>query len=170
MIYAVHKVKPLAPAGSREEAPWTASRQQVCRPAATLYHTQISDDVGGSLRMPRCPAESGPGDTPSAGLHTAVDSAVCDLYEDDPPAFSDNEEDCRLIRSFDMIFQLHQRSEEIRSRLDHIDRLLLKSRTVSGPGAKTDSHSWKVSSTSRRHAYSLGKTTQSPKFLSGRRR
>jgi GGDEF domain-containing protein/uncharacterized protein YigA (DUF484 family) len=95
-------------------------------------HTELSDGAGGSLRMPGCPAESGPGDTPSAGLHTAVDSAVCDLYEDDPPAFADNEEDCRLIRSFDMIFQLHQRSEEIRSHLEHIDRLLLKSRTVAG--------------------------------------
>ena len=101
-------------------------------PGSHSVHTQISDDVGGSLRMPRCPVESGPGDTPSAGLHTAVDSAVCDLYEDDPPAFADNEEDCRLIRSFDMIFQLHQRSEEIRSHLDHIDRLLLKSRTLEG--------------------------------------
>jgi uncharacterized protein YigA (DUF484 family) len=93
-------------------------------------HTKISDDIGGSLRTPRCPVESGPGDTPSAELHTAVDSAVCDLYEDDPPAFSDEEDGCRLIRSFDMIFQLHQRSEEIRSHLDHIDRLLLKSRTL----------------------------------------
>ncbi len=95
-------------------------------------HTQISDDAGGSLRMPRCPVDSAPGDTPSAGLHTAVDSAVCDLYEGDPPAFADKEEDCRLIRSFDMIFQLHQRSEEIRSHLDHIDCLLLKSRTLEG--------------------------------------
>jgi uncharacterized protein YigA (DUF484 family) len=101
-------------------------------PGSHSVHNQISDDAGGSLRMPRCPAESGPGDTPSAGLHTAVDSAVCDLYEDDPPAFADNDEDCRLIRSFDMIFQLHQRSEEIRSHLDNIDRLLLKSRTLEG--------------------------------------
>jgi hypothetical protein len=61
--------------------------------------TQITDRAGASLRMPRCPVESGPDDTPSAGLHTAVDSAVCNLYEDDPPAFADNEEDCRLIRS-----------------------------------------------------------------------
>ena len=61
-----------------------------------------------------------------------LDTAVCDLYEDDPPAFADKEEDCRLIRSFDMIFQLHQRSEEIRSHLDHVDRLLLKSRTLEG--------------------------------------
>ena len=101
-------------------------------PGSHSVHTQISDDVGGSFRMPGCPVDSGSGDTPSAGLHTAVDSAVCDLYEDDPPAFADNEEDCRLIRSFDMIFQLHQRSEEIRSHLDHIDRLLLKSRTLEG--------------------------------------
>lgn len=95
-------------------------------------HTQISDDAGGSPRIPRCPVSPGPDDTPPAGLHTAVDTAVCDLYEDDPPAFGDREEDCRLIRSFDMIFQLHQRSEEIRSHLDHIDCLLLKSRTLPG--------------------------------------
>jgi uncharacterized protein YigA (DUF484 family)/GGDEF domain-containing protein len=95
-------------------------------------HTQINDDAGGSPRIPRCPATPGPADTPSAAIHTAVDSAVCDIYEDDPPAFADNEEDGRLIRSFDMIFQLHQRSEEIRSHLDHIDRLLLKSRTLAG--------------------------------------
>ncbi|MEJ2718188.1 MAG: DUF484 family protein, partial [Deltaproteobacteria bacterium] len=36
------------------------------------------------------------------------------------------------MRSFDMIFQLHQRSEEIRSHLDKIDRILLRSRTLSG--------------------------------------
>ena len=101
-------------------------------PGSHSAHTEISDGDGSKLRMPRCPVESGQGDTPSAGLHTAVDSAVCDLYEDDPPAFADSEEDCRLIRSFDMIFQLHQRSEEIRSHLDHIDHLLLKSRTLEG--------------------------------------
>ena len=36
-------------------------------PGSHSVHTQIGDDVGGSLRMPRCPVESGPGDTPSAG-------------------------------------------------------------------------------------------------------
>lgn len=35
-----------------------------------------------------------------------------------------------LLKSFDMIFQLHQRSEEIRARLEKIDRILLSSRTV----------------------------------------
>jgi len=101
-------------------------------PGSDCAHTEMSDDFGGSLRTPRFPAESAPGDTPSAGLHTAVDSAVRDLYEDDPTALADNEEDCRLTRSFDMIFQLHQRSEEIRSHLDQVDRLLLKSRTLAG--------------------------------------
>jgi uncharacterized protein YigA (DUF484 family) len=97
-------------------------------PGSHSGHTPISDGDGGSLRIPRCPVESGPGDTDPAGLKTAV----CDLYEDDPPAFADKEEDSRLIRSFNMIFQLHQRSEEIRTHLDHIDRLLLKSRTLAG--------------------------------------
>jgi uncharacterized protein YigA (DUF484 family) len=101
-------------------------------PGSDCAHTETSDDFGSSPRTPICPAESGTGDTPSTGLHTAVDMAVCDLYEDDPTALADNEEDSRLIRSFDMIFQLHQRSEEIRSHLDHIDRLLLKSRTLEG--------------------------------------
>jgi uncharacterized protein YigA (DUF484 family) len=95
-------------------------------------HTEMSEGAVGRRRMPNCSLESEPADTPLAALHTAVDSAVCDLYEDDPPALAEREEDCRLIRSFDMIFQLHQRSEEIRSRLDHIDRLLLKSRTLEG--------------------------------------
>ncbi len=36
-----------------------------------------------------------------------------------------------LLRSFDMLFQLHQRSEDIRSYLDNIDRILLTARTVS---------------------------------------
>jgi uncharacterized protein YigA (DUF484 family) len=94
--------------------------------------TKISDSTDGSVSMPRRSVESGPGDTPPAALHTAVDSAVCDIYEDDPPAFTDNEEVCLLSRSFDIIFQLQQRSEEIRSNLDRVDRLLLKSRTVEG--------------------------------------
>jgi uncharacterized protein YigA (DUF484 family) len=101
-------------------------------PGSDCARSEISDDFGGSLQTPRCPAESGPCGRPSAGLHTAVDRAVCDLYEDYPTAFADNEEDRRLIRSFDMIFQLHQRSEEIRSHLDQVDRLLLKSRTLEG--------------------------------------
>lgn len=47
----------------------------------------------------------------------------------DVKADEDNE---ALLRSFDMIFELHQRSEEIRRSLDRIDKLLLTSRTVVG--------------------------------------
>jgi uncharacterized protein YigA (DUF484 family) len=101
-------------------------------PGSHSAHTQISDSDAGCLPLPRCGVESEPGDTPTAGLTTAVKTAVCDLYEDDLLAFADKEEDSRLIRSFNMIFQLHQRSEEIRTHLDHIDRLLLKSRTLAG--------------------------------------
>lgn len=39
-------------------------------------------------------------------------------------------DDSNLLRSFEMIFQLHQRTEELRSHLDKIDRVLLESRTV----------------------------------------
>jgi len=38
----------------------------------------------------------------------------------------------RLLRSFDMIFRLHQKSEEIRAQLDKIDTILLSARTVAG--------------------------------------
>jgi len=47
----------------------------------------------------------------------------------DPPELDTNSQ---LLRSFDMIFQLHQRSEEIRIHLEKIDRILLSSRTVAG--------------------------------------
>ena len=48
-------------------------------------------------------------------------------FEPDSP--QDNEAS-HLLRSFDMIFQLHQRSEEIRSHLAKIDHILLTSRSV----------------------------------------
>lgn len=41
-------------------------------------------------------------------------------------------DDSELLRSIDMIFQLQQRSEEIRTHLEKIDRVLLSSRTVAG--------------------------------------
>jgi uncharacterized protein YigA (DUF484 family) len=52
--------------------------------------------------------------------------------EDDPSDVSMDDNNEELLRSFDMIFQLHQRSEETRRRLDQIDRALLSSRTVVG--------------------------------------
>ncbi|MGO9569955.1 MAG: hypothetical protein ACLP5H_20685 [Desulfomonilaceae bacterium] len=101
-------------------------------PDSHSAYTSISDDAESSPRIQKCPVESGPSETHPAGLDAAVDRALCDLYEDDLSKFADEEKDCRLTKSFDMIFQLHQRSEEIRSHLESIDRLLLKSRTLAG--------------------------------------
>jgi uncharacterized protein YigA (DUF484 family) len=97
-------------------------------------HTESNDDVGDGLRIPGCPDESGPeaADSPATGLYTAVDRALSDLYEDDISEVVLETDNSRLIRSFDMIFQLHQRAEEIRGHLENIDRLLLKSRTLAG--------------------------------------
>ncbi len=53
-------------------------------------------------------------------------------FEDDSAEFRDHENNSELLRSFDMIFQLHQRSEDIRRRLENIDRILLTSRTIAG--------------------------------------
>ncbi len=53
-------------------------------------------------------------------------------FEDDSAEFRTDDDNTELLRSFDMIFQLHQRSEEIRRRLEHIDRILLTSRTIAG--------------------------------------
>jgi uncharacterized protein YigA (DUF484 family) len=53
-------------------------------------------------------------------------------FEDDLMEFRADDTNEELLRSFDMIFQLHQRSEEIRRRLENIDRILLSSRTVAG--------------------------------------
>jgi uncharacterized protein YigA (DUF484 family) len=44
----------------------------------------------------------------------------------------DTDDLSRLLKSFDMVFQLHQRSEEIRIHLSKIDEILMKSRTVAG--------------------------------------
>ncbi len=101
-------------------------------PTPNSSATQTGDDADGNLKKPKCPGSTEPGETLPVGLHLTVDSALCDLYENDPSVFSDEEKDCRLIKSFDMIFQLHQRSEEIRSHLENIDGLLLKSRTLAG--------------------------------------
>lgn len=42
------------------------------------------------------------------------------------------EESAEILRSFDMIFRVHQRSEELRGTLERIDRVLIGSRTVVG--------------------------------------
>lgn len=103
-------------------------------PTPNAPAAQTGDDADGNLKRPKCLERTEPAETLPVGLHLTVDSALCDLYENDPPEFADEEKDCRLLKSFDMIFQLHQRSEEIRSHLENIDGLLLKSRALSGLG------------------------------------
>jgi len=49
--------------------------------------------------------------------------------DSDAILFNDDQNE-QLLKSFDMIFRLHQRSEEIRSHLEHIDCILLNSRSV----------------------------------------
>jgi uncharacterized protein YigA (DUF484 family)/GGDEF domain-containing protein len=59
---------------------------------------------------------------------------LCDLDEYGEPDRED------ILKSFDLLFQLHQRSEDVRSHLESIDHLLLNSRTVAGlAGALTQS-------------------------------
>lgn len=61
-------------------------------------------------------------------------AAHCASTANCPPSSTVGEgpDDSNLLRSFETIFQLQQRSDEIRSQLDHIDRVLLESRTVAG--------------------------------------
>jgi len=56
-------------------------------------------------------------------------SGSADSEHADTILFDDDQND-QLLKSFDMIFRLHQRSEEIRSHLERIDRILLNSRSV----------------------------------------
>jgi uncharacterized protein YigA (DUF484 family) len=101
-------------------------------PDSQAAHTETNLDTGVGLPMEGCPERSGLGETPATGLYTAVDRALSDLYEEDVSEYVVEDDDSRLIKSFDMIFQLHQRSEEIRGHLENIDCLLLKSRTLAG--------------------------------------
>ncbi|MBI5569897.1 MAG: hypothetical protein HY914_08135 [Desulfomonile tiedjei] len=52
------------------------------------------------------------------------------LPEGDIVQYDGEDEHLALLRSFDMVFQLQQRSEEIRAHFDRIDGILLSSRTV----------------------------------------
>jgi uncharacterized protein YigA (DUF484 family) len=56
-------------------------------------------------------------------------SRSADSENADTIVFDDDQND-QLLKSFDMIFRLHQRSEEIRAHLERIDRILLNSRSV----------------------------------------
>jgi uncharacterized protein YigA (DUF484 family) len=55
-----------------------------------------------------------------------------DSFDNDMAEFLGEADNFQLLRSFDMIFQLHQRSEAVRRTLGQIDRILLTSRTVPG--------------------------------------
>jgi len=102
---------------------------------STSTHFSLSksgDNPDSHLAAPRCPMMPAQSERPPEERHDALDEAFCELpdgHVSEPP---DEREECRLIRSFDQIFQLQQRSEEIRSHLENIDRLLFNSRTVAG--------------------------------------
>jgi len=49
---------------------------------------------------------------------------------EEAPDILDDMDDSGLLRSFDMVFRIHQRSEEIRKQLDKIDGILLTSRST----------------------------------------
>jgi uncharacterized protein YigA (DUF484 family) len=69
-----------------------------------------------------------------AAMHFPVDGSIVDTVQMLGQIEYDFEKDdlFRLLRSFDMVFQLHQRSEEIRTCLGKIDGILLNSRSVAG--------------------------------------
>jgi uncharacterized protein YigA (DUF484 family) len=52
-----------------------------------------------------------------------------DFHDSDDVGEMDRED---LLRSFDLLFQLHQRAEDVRNHIEAIDHLLLNSRTVAG--------------------------------------
>jgi uncharacterized protein YigA (DUF484 family) len=97
-----------------------------------VAHMRAGEDDGCGLEISSCAGSLGPSLTGSAGEHASGSEPFGVTPEDHTSGLFDQRDDNRLIRSFDMIFQLHQRSEEIRLHLEYIDRLLLNSRTVAG--------------------------------------
>ena len=94
-------------------------------------HTQTRDGVSGSLGgMPMQPVTLSSSETPSGAGRSGADKSACHISEEGPSEYSAERDDSRLIRSFEMIFQLHQRSEEVRTHLENVDRLLPGTRTV----------------------------------------
>jgi uncharacterized protein YigA (DUF484 family) len=68
-----------------------------------------------------------------ASAHLSVaEQTEAGAFDNDTNEFLNEADNAQLLRSFDMIFQLHQRSEAIRRTLGQIDRILLTSRTVAG--------------------------------------
>ncbi|MCA1961409.1 MAG: DUF484 family protein [Desulfomonile sp.] len=75
---------------------------------------------------PQSPDNSGP-------IHDSGESnELADRYLAAETSGVRTTDDLELLRSIDMVFRLQQRSEEIRSHLEKIDRVLLSSRTVAG--------------------------------------
>lgn len=73
-------------------------------------------------------------ENPSLKISPAELAAHCasSPHSNEPGVLDSIPDDTNLMRSFEMIFHLHQRSEEVRFHLHQIDQILLQSRTVAG--------------------------------------
>lgn len=67
---------------------------------------------------------------PTCRVPDSLEVSAYAVSEEQVESLADDDQNDELIRSFDMIFRLHQRSEEIRSHLERIDRILLNARSV----------------------------------------
>jgi uncharacterized protein YigA (DUF484 family) len=74
--------------------------------------SQTGGERDSSERLPMVP-----------GWSNSLQEAGVSCYDD---------ENAEILRSFDMLFRVHQRSEELRGTLEKIDRVLIISRTVVG--------------------------------------
>ncbi len=104
--------------------PTTRWTQRCLTPAQSAQ-----DHLGRSQRNDPLTRQLGQ-NSPCKFLDTADSSHLS--QDEESVAYADDGDHSHLLRSFDMIFRLHQRSEEIRASLDRIDRILLNSRTVAG--------------------------------------
>jgi uncharacterized protein YigA (DUF484 family) len=94
--------------------------------SASLHHSQGEEPPGGRPKQELAP-NAFPLDDP---LHGCLSEAIQVLGQ--PECELEEADLSRLLKSFDMVFQLHQRSQEIRTHLEKIDGILLTSRTVAG--------------------------------------
>ena len=93
-----------------------------------MDNQEISQPYSGCRAVHPLGSDHGTGPQPAHDT-TAIPAEQASMTEPEPDFQRDYTD---LLRSFDMIFQLHQRSEDIRIRLDSIHRILLTSRTVAG--------------------------------------
>jgi uncharacterized protein YigA (DUF484 family) len=99
--------------------------------------SSIKDELPGDVfpevasHQPRdkCCANSVNSDQESHEPDSLEVASTPDTDHGDAILFDDDQND-QLLKSFDMIFRLHQRSEEIRAHLERIDHILLNSRSV----------------------------------------